>query len=244
MTYDLMNRRDKVTKHHSDVAGSLATVDAYIARGLEPSKIVLGFAYYAKWFTTATNSTCAINALGCATAPMEDEFGTDLGLQGAMTFEKVNMVVQPLPTNMTVSPDGSCGATAGYRCAPGFCCSQWGFCGNEAGHCGTGCTVGFGDCTGPSVMDSWQKALTNGIADTVNGGQYYWDSAMNLFWTWDTPEFIAEKFEKIVKARSLAGVMAWSLGEDTYDNKMMLAVQAGVKNVNYAPTYRRNRGQR
>lgn len=230
MTYDLMNRRDNVTLHHTDVAGSLATVNTYLEMGLPARKAILGFAYYAKWFTTDPASDCATNALGCGTVAMEDEYGNDLGLQGALTFEPANMVVTPIPTNLTVSPDGSCGAAVGYKCPGTLCCSQYGYCGDTAGHCGTGCTEGYGRCTGTSLSTSWQKALKDGIADTVKGGQYYWDSSANIFWTWDTPQFIAEKFEKIVKAKKLGGVMAWSLGEDTYDNSHLLAVQEGVKN--------------
>lgn len=52
---------------------------------------------------------------------------------------------------------------------------------------------------------------------------------MNLFWTWDTPEFIAQKFNDIVFAKHLGGVMGWSFGEDTFDNSHILAIQAGVE---------------
>jgi hypothetical protein len=39
MSYDLMNRRDKVTKHHSSVAGSAETIENYLAIGAPPEKI-------------------------------------------------------------------------------------------------------------------------------------------------------------------------------------------------------------
>jgi chitinase len=39
MSYDLMNRRDNITKHHSSVAGSEATIKNYIAIGAPPEKI-------------------------------------------------------------------------------------------------------------------------------------------------------------------------------------------------------------
>ena len=39
MNYDLMNRRDNVTKHHSSVAGSEATIKNYLAIGAPPKKI-------------------------------------------------------------------------------------------------------------------------------------------------------------------------------------------------------------
>ena len=39
MSYDLMNRRDTVTKQHSSVAGSEATIKNYLAIGAPPEKI-------------------------------------------------------------------------------------------------------------------------------------------------------------------------------------------------------------
>lgn len=53
--------------------------------------------------------------------------------------------------------------------------------------------------------------LSSGKADTEEGGQWYWDAAESKFWTWDTPDFIAQKFEQIVKARGLGGVSKFSL---------------------------------
>ena len=63
--YDLMNRRDSVTKHHTGIAGSLEAVDNYLAPGFSPKKLLLGFAFYSKRFTAEANSTCGVNALGC-----------------------------------------------------------------------------------------------------------------------------------------------------------------------------------
>ena len=122
-----MNRRDNFTKHHTSVAGSLEAIDTYISLGLAPSKAILGFAFYAKWFTTDPKSDCATNPLGCATVPMEDASGNDNGLSGAMTFETANMEPTVIPSNLTVDPNGSCGAAAGYKCGEGNCCSQYGF---------------------------------------------------------------------------------------------------------------------
>lgn len=48
--------------------------------------------------------------------------------------------------------------------------------------------------------------LANGIADEEEGGEWYYEASTKKFWTWDTPEFIAQKFEKIVKAKSLGGI--------------------------------------
>lgn len=48
--------------------------------------------------------------------------------------------------------------------------------------------------------------LASGQADTDEGGQWYWDPSTSYFWTWDTPDFVAQKFDQIVKARGLGGV--------------------------------------
>lgn len=127
MTYDLMNRRDNFTKHHTSVAGSLEAVEQYISLGLAPQKAILGFSFYAKWFTTDPKSNCATHPLGCATVPMEDALGNDNGMSGSLTFETANMEDVVIPSNLTVDPNGSCGAAAGYKCREGDCCSQYGF---------------------------------------------------------------------------------------------------------------------
>lgn len=89
MTYDIMNRRDNVTNHHSSITDSLATVDTYIQRGMSPSKMNLGFAFYAKWFTTAAGAQCT-TPTGCPTAELERPDGSDTGRSGAVTFEQEN----------------------------------------------------------------------------------------------------------------------------------------------------------
>ncbi|KAI4859925.1 glycoside hydrolase family 18 protein [Hypoxylon rubiginosum] len=159
MTYDLMNRRDTTTSHHTSVKGSLATVDRYISLGMEASKMNLGFAFYAKYFKT--QGQCA-QPVGCPTVLLEDADGGDTGQSGAITFLE-----------------------------------------NPA-------------------------ALASGQADADEGGQWYWDPSTSYFWTWDTPEFVAQKFDQIVKARGLGGVMAWSLGEDSADWTYVKALQAGL----------------
>ncbi|KAI0837170.1 glycoside hydrolase family 18 protein [Hypoxylon sp. FL0890] len=159
MTYDLMNRRDNQTKHHTSVKGSLSTIDHYISLGMDPAKMNLGFAFYAKYFQTQGECT---QPIGCPTVELEDASGADTGKSGAITFQQ-----------------------------------------------------------GPSVLSS-------GKADTENGGEWFWDSSTSYFWTWDTPDFIAQKFEQIVKARNLGGVMAWSLGEDSSSWTYIKALQAGL----------------
>jgi hypothetical protein len=124
MTYDLMNRRNNVTAHHTGVKGSLETVDQYISLGLDPKKINLGFAYYAKWFKTSETGDCEANPIGCPTDLLENPDGTDAGKSGAVTFEKGNMA--PAQKNLAVSNEDQCGPSIGKRCKPGLCCSQYG----------------------------------------------------------------------------------------------------------------------
>ncbi|KAK1638795.1 family 18 glycosyl hydrolase [Colletotrichum phormii] len=226
MTYDLMNRRDNITKHHTDIKGSLEAIDTYIALGVEPTKINLGFALYAKWFTTAKGYNCT-QGLGCPTELLEAADGTDTGMSGAVTFETANF--QAAPTNLTTSPDASCGAGTFYKCPTGNCCSQYGFCGDTAAHCGNGCQSDYGICNGTSTLSSFKTAIANGKTDEVSGGQWYWDPAGPFFWSWDTPALVTRKFNEIAKARGLGGVAVWSLGEDSYDFSLLKAIQAGVK---------------
>ncbi|KAI6714569.1 hypothetical protein PZA11_007777 [Diplocarpon coronariae] len=229
MTYDLMNRRDNVTFHHTDIKGSLATIDHYLgALGLPSSKAVLGIAFYAKWFTTDSASPCE-TGLGCKTVLLEDATGADTGKSGAITFEKANYA--PVPTNLTDSPDGSCGAAVGYKCLEGYCCSAYGFCGDTAAHCGINCMSGYGKCGSASIGDIFKTAMANGIHDMVAGAMYYYDKANNIFLTWDTAELITQKFDVIIKARNLAGIMAWSGGEDSYDWSRIRAMQAGAETL-------------
>ena len=87
----------------------------------------LGFAYYAKWFTTVADQAevCEANPIGCPMVPLEFANGTDDGMSGAMTFETANMAAAP--TNLTTSTDGSCGFSLATKCTTGNCCGQYGF---------------------------------------------------------------------------------------------------------------------
>jgi chitinase len=125
MAYDLMNRRDKATNHHTSVMDSLNTVKAYEEIGLDATKINLGFAYYAKWFMTDPNSDCQNRPLGCAVVALENSDGTDAGTSGVLTFEKSTMA--PAPDNLKTSTDGACGFNKGTKCPAGSCCSQYGY---------------------------------------------------------------------------------------------------------------------
>lgn len=87
MTYDLMNRRDNVTKHHSGIEPSLTAINAYEERGVPANKMNLGFAFYVKWFKTASRGGCDVDPVGCRTALMEDPAtGADLGRAGAFSW--------------------------------------------------------------------------------------------------------------------------------------------------------------
>lgn len=71
MTYDLMNRRDNITKHHTGVQLSREAIKAYIDRGGKAEQLNLGYAFYVKWFTTQ-HEPCLRNPIGCPTVLMED----------------------------------------------------------------------------------------------------------------------------------------------------------------------------
>ena len=86
MTYDLMNRRDSFTKHHTGLEACKDAIQAYLANGLPEAKVVLGFAFYVKWFKTDANGGCDTQPIGCKTALMEDEQGNDLGQAGAFAW--------------------------------------------------------------------------------------------------------------------------------------------------------------
>lgn len=228
MAYDMMNRRDVVTKHHTPVRGALEIIDKYISLGLSPRKLNLGFALYAKWFTTAPGVDCS-RGLGCKTALLENPDGSDTGASGAMTFEAANF--QPVPSNLTVAPDASCGGGTFHKCADDKCCSQYGFCGDTPAHCGTGCQADYGQCNGTSTLQSFHKAVANSKTDKVQGGQWYWDSEGPFFWSFETADLIKQKFSQIVIGRGLGGVSAWSLGEDSHDFALIEAIQSGVKGL-------------
>lgn len=79
MIYDLMNRRDNVTKHYIDIAQSLAAINAYEERGIPTNKMNLGFAFHIKWYRTDPHGECDINSIGCKITLMEDPLtGADL----------------------------------------------------------------------------------------------------------------------------------------------------------------------
>ncbi|KAF4337958.1 extracellular chitinase [Fusarium beomiforme] len=85
MTYDLMNRRDTITKHHSGVSDSQDSIQRYIHHGASPSQLNLGLGYYVKWFMTQDCSSG--ESVGCPTQLLEDpETGADLGRTGSFSW--------------------------------------------------------------------------------------------------------------------------------------------------------------
>lgn len=88
MSYDLMNRRDNVTKHHSGVHDSIAALDAYSHPGMWVKDLNVGLGFYIKWIKTASNDICDnVPAIGCRTEPMEHPVtGADLGKAGAFSW--------------------------------------------------------------------------------------------------------------------------------------------------------------
>ncbi|EGR51275.1 glycoside hydrolase family 18 [Trichoderma reesei QM6a] len=170
MTYDLMNRRMNETTHHTSVNGSLNSVNTYLERGLSPDKINLGFAFYAKWFSTEAGYQCT-TPTGCPTALLENPDGSDPLVSGAITFEA------------------------------------------------------------STYAGKLEHAVANGIADEEEGGQWWWDAAEEVYWTWDTADLVARKFSEIVVPKKLGGVFAWSLAQDSYDWSRFKALQAGVRGM-------------
>ncbi|KIV82324.1 hypothetical protein PV11_04443 [Exophiala sideris] len=98
MTYDLINRRDNVTKHHAGIAATLNSVDAYLERGVPSDKANIGFAFYVKWFRTDSSSDCLEKPIGCPTLLLEDpDTGGDLGRAGAFCW------ADEVPSELTAS---------------------------------------------------------------------------------------------------------------------------------------------
>ncbi|KAK3935452.1 endochitinase 1 [Diplogelasinospora grovesii] len=99
MTYDLMNRRDTVTKHHTGIELSLGAVDAYVANGAAPQRINLGFAFYSKYFRTEHEACSRLaSPLGCPTLLLEDPVtGADLGRSGGFSWH------DPVPEDVAAS---------------------------------------------------------------------------------------------------------------------------------------------
>ncbi|OTB20695.1 carbohydrate-binding module family 18 protein [Daldinia sp. EC12] len=231
MSYDMMNRRDNTTSHHTSVKGAINAVKMYLDLGLPPSKLNLGFAFYAKYFQTPPDANCTA-PIGCPVIAAENSDGTDSGTSGAMTFEKDHVFPPAPPKNLLASADGTCGADAGKKCPEGTCCSQYGSCGSTDEYCGMGCQSPYGVCKAPDIVAAFGKALANGQLDKEQGGMWYWDADTKLFWTWDTPALMVQKVLEIVVPQKLGGIMAWSLVEDSANWTRLISMTTAVKIVN------------
>ncbi|CAA9964985.1 Glycoside hydrolase family 18 protein [Pyrenophora teres f. maculata] len=112
MTYDLLNRRDNVTKHHTGIQLSLEAIDAYISRGVPPHKANLGFAFYTKWVKTDPDGGCDVNPVGCRTQLLEDPVtGADMGRTGGFSWhdkvpEDVALSLRKALANGTYDAEG------------------------------------------------------------------------------------------------------------------------------------------
>lgn len=71
-----------------------------------------------------------------------------------------------------VSPDASCGGSAGYTCLGssfGSCCSAYGWCGSTDAYCGTGCQSAFGTCgTNPASSSVISRSTTSSATPTAS----------------------------------------------------------------------------
>jgi len=76
------------------------------------------------------------------------------------------------------------------------------------------------------VAASWQRAQSGAQYDAQAGGEYFFDSQSNIFWTWDTEDIMEKKFSEIVDPLKVGGVMAWSLGEDSAGWKHIAAISS------------------
>ncbi|PGG95822.1 hypothetical protein AJ79_09859 [Helicocarpus griseus UAMH5409] len=229
MSYDLAIQGNNKVSHHTSVKGSLNAVQNYLELGLTPDKINLGFAFYAKYFTLDPQAKCTPEPFMCTLAPKDSKDGAGAGAAaaGAAGFTKPKITPPPPATNVT--EDGTCGYLNSLRCPEGACCSAHGQCGNTTAHCGEGCQPQYGKCDAKIDMDAlFRKALANGRTDDQQGGRYYVDEENKLFWTWDSTDMMERKFKEIVREKKLGGIMAWSLGQDSYDWSHLAAMQRGM----------------
>ncbi|CAG7563273.1 unnamed protein product [Fusarium equiseti] len=85
MSYEMMNRRDNVTVHHSGITNSREAVQRYLDRGASPSHVNLGLGYYVKWYMTKKCDPA--KPIGCPVPFLEDpETGADLGRTGGFSW--------------------------------------------------------------------------------------------------------------------------------------------------------------
>ncbi|VUC33521.1 unnamed protein product [Clonostachys rosea] len=95
-----------------------------------------------------------------------------------------------------------------------------------------GRTGGFSyhDETPSDVVDSFQRALTEGIY-TADGSYGYWDKEEARWWSFDTPKVIESKMAELVGEMGLGGAFAWGLGEDAPDFDHLEATIKGLNKL-------------
>ena len=88
MTYDLMNRRDTITNHHSGLDNSIEAIYSYLdsKEGGHPQDLNIGLGFYVRWYRIVADDPCD-HAPRCSTELMEDPVtGADLGRAGAFSW--------------------------------------------------------------------------------------------------------------------------------------------------------------
>lgn len=90
------------------------------------------------------NITVANLAPGTPASTMDIAFGSRSCVAPFIVSTTAGSTAATL-SGLPISVNGACGATAGTRCPPGACCSQYGYCGTEASHC-TNCQTAYGYC--------------------------------------------------------------------------------------------------
>lgn len=123
MSYDLMNRRSSLTQHHASVNGCKQSMNAYVKNVVPPTKLNIGFPFYAKWFTLQAGVECE-NPVGCSVGAFKNADGSDNGLSGVFTFENFNLWKPP--SSVFISANGRCGIVdvKHLRCPDAACCSS------------------------------------------------------------------------------------------------------------------------
>ncbi|KAF3035939.1 hypothetical protein E8E12_005418 [Didymella heteroderae] len=90
MTYDLVNRRDTITDHHSGLHGSIKAIHPYLTseEAGHTQNLNIGLGFYVRWYKTAAGHRCdKVPAIHCQTELMEDPItGADLGKSGAFSW--------------------------------------------------------------------------------------------------------------------------------------------------------------
>ena len=87
------------------------------------------------------------------------------------------------------------------------------------------------DAVPEELVESFEKAATQGQWDDHGGGYWYWDEEKDIWWTYDTPTAIRIKFREIVQQRHVGGVFAWGLGEDGPEYSHLDAVNEGIVDI-------------